>query len=70
MHMHAKRRHCQQFLTSKTLRGNTALHLAVEVGDWRIFARLFVNNKVDFNLPNSKKHNPLELSINTIPTRL
>uniref|UniRef100_K3ZM88 PGG domain-containing protein n=1 Tax=Setaria italica TaxID=4555 RepID=K3ZM88_SETIT len=57
-------------LNKHDIEGNTALHLAVEVGDWMIFARLFVNNKVDFNLPNNKKHTPLEFSINTIPTGL
>ncbi|EAZ16323.1 hypothetical protein OsJ_31785 [Oryza sativa Japonica Group] len=50
--------------------GNTALHLAVEAGDWWIFACLFVNKQVDLNLPNSSGHTPLELSINTIPTGL
>ncbi|KAJ1260284.1 hypothetical protein BS78_10G220500 [Paspalum vaginatum] len=48
--------------------GNTALHLAVEVGDWWIFACLFVNKQVDLNLPNKNRYTLLELSINTIPT--
>lgn len=38
--------------------GNTALHLAVEVGDWWIFTYLFVNIQVDLNLPNTKQHTP------------
>ncbi|XP_066360197.1 ankyrin repeat-containing protein At2g01680-like isoform X2 [Miscanthus floridulus] len=50
--------------------GNTALHLAVEVGDWWIFARLFANKQVDLNLPNNNKQTPLELAVNTIPTGL
>lgn len=50
--------------------GNTALHQAVVVGDWWIFASLFVNKQVDLNLPNNMQHTPLGLSINTIPTGL
>lgn len=50
--------------------GNTAVHLAVEVGDWWIFACLFANKQVDLNLPNNKQHTPRELSIITIPTGL
>ncbi|CAD6269083.1 unnamed protein product [Miscanthus lutarioriparius] len=50
--------------------GNTALHLAVEVGDWWIFACLFANKQVDLNLPNNNKQTPLELAVNTIPTGL
>lgn len=50
--------------------GNTALHLAVEVGNWWIFACLLLNKKVDMNLLNNRQHTPLELSINSIPTGL
>lgn len=57
-------------LNKQDIEGNTALHLAVEVGDWWIFARLFVNKQVDLDLPNNKKYTPLELSVNTIPTGL
>ncbi|XP_062203236.1 ankyrin repeat-containing protein At2g01680-like [Phragmites australis] len=50
--------------------GNSALHLAVEVGHWWIFACLFVNKQVDLNLPNNSQHTPRELSISSIPTGL
>ncbi|KAF8666435.1 hypothetical protein HU200_053545 [Digitaria exilis] len=57
-------------LNKQDIEGNTALHLTVEVGDWWIFARLFVNKQVDLDLPNNKKYTPLELSVNTIPKGL
>ncbi|KAL6643480.1 hypothetical protein ACP70R_018246 [Stipagrostis hirtigluma subsp. patula] len=50
--------------------GNTALHLAIIVGDWWIFACLFVNKQVDLNLPNKDGNTPRELSISYIPTGL
>ncbi|CAL4900471.1 unnamed protein product [Urochloa decumbens] len=50
--------------------GNTPLHLAVEVGNWWIFYRLFMNKQVELNLPNNNQHTPRELSISSIPTGL
>ncbi|XBI81064.1 hypothetical protein VPH35_090063 [Triticum aestivum] len=50
--------------------GNTALHLAVEVGDWWSFTCLFANKEVDFNLPNNKQHTPREISVSSTPTGL
>jgi ankyrin repeat protein len=50
--------------------GNTALHLAVEVGDWWVFACLFINKQVDLNLANNGRDTPRELCISSIPTGL
>ncbi|KAE8803259.1 hypothetical protein D1007_20839 [Hordeum vulgare] len=50
--------------------GNTALHLAVEVGDWWGFTCLFANKEVDLNLPNNKQHTPREISVSSTPTGL
>ena len=50
--------------------GNTALYLAVEVGDWWSFSCLFANKQVDLNLPNNKQHTPRELSVSCTPTGL
>lgn len=50
--------------------GNSALDLAVETGNWWVFARLFVNKHVDLNLLNNRQHTPRELSIIAIPTGL
>ncbi|TVU50546.1 hypothetical protein EJB05_01921, partial [Eragrostis curvula] len=50
--------------------GNTALHLAVEVGDWWIFACLFMNKQADLNLANNRQDTPRELSISSIPSGL
>ncbi|CAM0947771.1 unnamed protein product [Alopecurus aequalis] len=50
--------------------GNTALHLAVEVGDWWSFACLFANKQVDLNLPNNKQNTPREISVKCTPTGL
>jgi ankyrin repeat protein len=59
------------FLNKQDDAGNTALHLAVEVGDctW-VFACLFINKQVDLNLPNNGRDTPRELSISSIPTGL
>ncbi|XBH91968.1 hypothetical protein VPH35_083212 [Triticum aestivum] len=50
--------------------GNTALHLAVEIGDWWSFTCLFANKEVDLNLPNNKQHTPREISVSSTPTGL
>jgi ankyrin repeat protein len=57
-------------LNTQDNEGNSALHLAVETGDWWIFACLFVNKHVDLNLLNNRQHTPRELSLISIPTGL
>lgn len=65
---------CQTQLTSilnkQDKDGNTALHLAVHVGDWRSFASLFVKQQVDLNMPNNVRQTPRELSVRMIPKGL
>ncbi|XP_020174790.2 uncharacterized protein [Aegilops tauschii subsp. strangulata] len=47
--------------------GDTALHLAVQVGVLRIFRNLLRNNHVSLNLANHKGQTPADLSRSTIP---
>jgi ankyrin repeat protein len=47
--------------------GNTALHLAVKMGNLWIFNALMKNRQVMLNLRNNKGQTPLDLSWTTIP---
>ncbi|XP_037488416.1 ankyrin repeat-containing protein At5g02620-like [Triticum dicoccoides] len=50
--------------------GNTALHLAVQVGVLRIFRDLLRNRHVSLNMANDKGQTPADLSRSTIPAGL
>ncbi|XBI97442.1 hypothetical protein VPH35_017813 [Triticum aestivum] len=50
--------------------GDTALHLAVQVGVLRIFRNLLRNRHVSLNLANHKGQTPADLSRSTIPAGL
>ncbi|KAL6846402.1 hypothetical protein ACP4OV_023850 [Aristida adscensionis] len=47
--------------------GNTALHLAVQAGSFRMFCALLGNRHVKLNLTNAKGETPLDISRNKIP---
>ncbi|KAL6591875.1 hypothetical protein ACP70R_049738 [Stipagrostis hirtigluma subsp. patula] len=50
--------------------GNTALHLAVEAGSFRMFRALFGDQKVHLNLTNAKGQTPLDIAQYKVPPGL
>uniref|UniRef100_A0ACD5XR66 Uncharacterized protein n=1 Tax=Avena sativa TaxID=4498 RepID=A0ACD5XR66_AVESA len=61
------RRFASSVMNMQDKDGNTALHLAVQVGNLWIFNPLMKNRKVMLNLRNNKGQTPLDLSLTTIP---
>ncbi|KAM0836496.1 hypothetical protein ACQ4PT_062306 [Festuca glaucescens] len=47
--------------------GNTAVHLAIRAGSFRMFCSLFGNEKVNLNITNNKGETPHDLSRSTLP---
>ncbi|KAM0861571.1 hypothetical protein ACQ4PT_045814 [Festuca glaucescens] len=50
--------------------GNTALHLAVQIGTYRIFCTLYGNKEVHLSLANNSENTPFDLSTSMIPRGL
>jgi ankyrin repeat protein len=50
--------------------GNTALHLAVQTGDTKVFFPLLRNRQVRMNLTNNNGQTPRDMSLSDIPPGL